>query len=275
MKNLNYLQPGLYPGLTFSEYRAYGRFGGSDAAYLATHSPAHWREHRKQPATQDMRFGTAAHVLLLEGRDAFEQQYIISPGFDRRTKAGKSDHLEFVSSHAGREILTPLEYKTLMEMNCAVQESIAGDILESCSDRELSLFWECAVTDTSCCGRLDFVGARTVGDLKTTSDASPDAFLRSVKQYGYHIQAGHYLDGLDTIRYNSNDPIRWLFIAIEKTAPYGVAVYELDDEMLNEGRRLAYIARHKYQEAEEYGYWKGKDAIVKLSKHGEMINLDL
>lgn len=265
MKNLNYLQPGLYPGLTFSEYRAYGRFGGSDAAYLATHSPAHWREYRKQPGTPAQKFGTAAHVLILEGTEAFEQRYIVHPGFDRRTNAGKAAHLEFVTAHAEYEILTQLEYNTLMEMNLSVRQSmIASDILESCAQREVSLFWHCQLSDVQCCGRLDFVGDGIVGDLKTTSDASPEAFQRSVLRYGYYIQAGHYIDGLAVFELLP----RFMFIAVEKDPPYAVGVYELDEDLLVDGIRQARIARRRYQEAEAEGYWANHDGIVMLTKNG-------
>lgn len=266
MKNMNHLQPGLYPGLSFEEYHAYGRFGGSDAAYLATHSPAHWRAQRRQVATPAMQLGTAAHCLLLEGREEFEKRYIVKPGFDRRTKNGKESHLEFVAAHAGKTILTPAEYNTIVEMQSAMHQSnTAMDILEECWQRELSVFWTCSRSDVACCGRFDFAGVRIVGDLKTTSDASPAGFLNSVKRFNYHVQAGHYLDGIEEC---DTYPEAFYFIAIETSPPYGIGIYELDEAMLNEGRRLAITARMKLMEAEQYGYWGYKDAVVKLSFKG-------
>lgn len=272
MKNLNYLQPGLYPGLTFDQYRAYGRFGGTDAAYLATHTPAHWQARKKQPASPAMMFGTAAHCLLLEGREAFEQQFIVSPGFDRRTKNGKSDHFEFVSAHAGKEILSPLEYNSLMEMQYAFLQSKTVERIMEGLLKETSLFWNCPISDVECCGRFDAIGGGIAVDLKTTQDASPDGFLRAVKQYGYHIQAGHYLDGLDEIGYDWEE---FYFIAIETNPPYGLAVYQLDDEMINAGRRLAIQARHKFMEAEEYGYCGYMDSVVQLSFNGVVENNEI
>ena len=37
-----------------------------------------------------------------------------------------------------------------------------------------------------------------------------------------------------------------IFIAVEKTAPYGVGVYILDEDAINEGRRLIRQAMPKY-----------------------------
>jgi exodeoxyribonuclease VIII len=58
-------------------------------------------------------------------------------------------------------------------------------------------------------------------DLKTTTDASPKGFAKSVAQWRYHIQQNHYLAGTFAERF--------VFIAVEKTYPYAVGVYELDE----------------------------------------------
>ena len=67
-------------------------------------------------------------------------------------------------------------------------------------------------------------------DLKTTTDASPKGFAKSVASFRYHVQAAHYLAaGLFD---------KFIFIAVEKEAPYAVACYELDADALTEGQRL-------------------------------------
>jgi exodeoxyribonuclease VIII len=70
-----------------------------------------------------------------------------------------------------------------------------------------------------------------VVDLKTTTDASPAGFAKSVATFRYHVQASHYLAGLHGAE-------RFVFIAVEKTAPYAVAVYELDAAALAAGEQL-------------------------------------
>jgi hypothetical protein len=69
-----------------------------------------------------------------------------------------------------------------------------------------------------------------VVDLKTTTDAGP-GFARSVATFRYHVQASHYLAGLHGAE-------RFVFLTVEKTAPYAVAVYELDAAALAAGDEL-------------------------------------
>ena len=73
-----------------------------------------------------------------------------------------------------------------------------------------------------------------VVDLKTTQDASPKGFQKSIGQFGYHIQAAFYLRTLQNLGFDSYD---FIFIAIEKTAPFCVGVYRASMEMLEEGNK--------------------------------------
>lgn len=78
-------------------------------------------------------------------------------------------------------------------------------------------------------------------DLKTTADASPEAFARSVAKYRYHVQAAYYLDGcrkaIKQAGINGVKPPKaFVFIAVEKTPPYNVGVYRLNSEAEELGR---------------------------------------
>ena len=73
-----------------------------------------------------------------------------------------------------------------------------------------------------------------VVDLKTTQDASPKGFQKSIANFGYHIQAAFYLRVLQSLGLDSYD---FKFIAIEKTAPFCVGVYRASTEMLEEGNK--------------------------------------
>jgi exodeoxyribonuclease VIII len=66
-------------------------------------------------------------------------------------------------------------------------------------------------------------------DLKTTDDASPSAFAYSVKKYRYHVQAAMYCDAVGPCE-------GFILIAIEKTPPYMVAVYYLNEADIQHGR---------------------------------------
>jgi hypothetical protein len=87
-------------------------------------------------------------------------------------------------------------------------------------------------------------------DLKTTTDASPAAFARSVATFRYHVQASHYLSGLHGAE-------RFVFIAVEKTAPYAVAVYELDAAAMAAGDELRQRDMRMIADCRATGEWPG------------------
>jgi exodeoxyribonuclease VIII len=78
---------------------------------------------------------------------------------------------------------------------------------------------------------------KIVVDLKTTDDASPRGFAKSISQWRYWVQAGFYvnvLEGATGIR-----PEQFIFCCVEKKAPYAVSVLAADQEMIEQGWRQA------------------------------------
>jgi len=101
-------------------------------------------------------------------------------------------------------------------------------------------------------GRLDIVatdshGATTIADIKTTEDASPEAFSKTIAQYGYAQQAAHYLDLLGATHF--------VFIAVEKTAPYAVGVYCLDPASVAMGRERNLRNLDLLESCQSSGHW--------------------
>lgn len=76
-------------------------------------------------------------------------------------------------------------------------------------------------------------GSVTVADLKSTQDARPVPFQRSATKYGYGISAAFYCMVLEAIGFEVD---RFIWIAAEKSAPYGVALYEASDITLIDGQ---------------------------------------
>jgi len=147
----------------------------------------------------------------------------------RNTKAGKEQAERMAA--AGIEAVTASD---MMAANCmadSVHRHPAAAVLLAQGKAEQSFWWDDASTGLRCKCRPDWCSGSTVVDLKTTTDASPAAFARSVATFRYHVQASHYLAGLHGAE-------RFVFIAVEKTAPYAVAVYELDAAAMAAGDEL-------------------------------------
>ena len=96
---------------------------------------------------------------------------------------------------------------------------------------ELSYFWDDLGTIKGKC-RPDWLSddGEIVVDVKTTTDASPRGFQKSISNWGYHLQLGWYMRGLQKLGFDTYD---FIFIAIEKTPPFSVGVYRADRDMIN------------------------------------------
>jgi exodeoxyribonuclease VIII len=89
-----------------------------------------------------------------------------------------------------------------------------------------------------CKSRADYWvrGKRLVVDAKTTLDASPEAFAKSVYNYRYHVQDALYRAGFAA---NGERIDHFALLAVEKEPPYAVAVYTLDAEAVSKGHFAA------------------------------------
>ena len=204
-------------------------------------SPAHFQawlaEDREQ--TPAMRIGTLTHLAVLEP-DSFDEKTVIAPLVDKRTKDGKSIWEQFKAQHDGKDIITLDEHNQIVAMRDSVRKHQAAGKLLAKGGSEISVFAVCPKTKVMCKGRFDWLDGNTVVDLKTTEDASPEGFAKSIANYRYHIQAAHYiaLAGLVGIK-----DATFKMIAVEKAAPYAVAVYELGaaDLILAESDRITLL----------------------------------
>ena len=94
--------------------------------------------------------------------------------------------------------------------------------------KEVAMVWEDSLSSVRCKGKVDILNGNTIVDIKTTQDASFEAFRRSAYKYGYNRQAAFYLDGFGAKEF--------VFIVIEKKAPYNIGVYHCSDDFIESGR---------------------------------------
>ena len=177
--------------------------------------------------TKAMADGTAVHAFFLE-RDKFDTDFVIKPADMRlNTKAGK----EWALEHQSKIIIDSELGNNLFEMEKSFMDSPAKLIHDIKGQTELSYFWDDLGTIKGKC-RPDWISddGSIVVDIKTTTDASPRGFQKSISTWGYHLQLGWYLRGLRKLGLPAE---QFIFIAIEKTAPFCVGVYRADQEMIN------------------------------------------
>jgi exodeoxyribonuclease VIII len=219
-------------------------------------SPAHYQHNLNNPmeATPAMQFGTLFHKMNLEP-DTFSLRVAVAPVCDRRNKAGKEAWEAFVNSSIGKFQVTESDYNLAKEMTESIsQYSKATELLSCDGMNEKAIFSHDIDTGLLKRGKLDrIIEGVGIVDLKTTTDASP-SFIKSVINKDYHMQAAYYLD---LCKEQDIEAPSFFFLAVEKTAPYGVGVYELDPDLIDIGRRKYKELLYKLAECKERNKWSG------------------
>ena len=198
-------------------------------------SPAHLKEYLDHggESTKAMEFGSLFHTYVLEP-ETFHKKYERKPDLDLRTKQGKELFAEFEKINQGKKFISGDDLATIK----AMRESIlchreASRLVKANGKNELSIFSE--IFGVKVKARFDkLIDDKIIVDLKTTEDASIIEFGKSVWNYRYHVQAAFYQDVAESVGLKIE---KFYFVAIEKKAPYCVAVYEIDEDAVNIGRR--------------------------------------
>lgn len=243
-------------GLTNAEYHALTSVSKSGLD-LIRKAPAIFRHRRDNPTppTPAMRLGTLTHTAILEPDRMSE--LIVAPVVDRRTTAGKAAWAAFEIESEGREIVTEDELANLDGIRSAVwAHPAAGKALAMLREVETSIFWTDRETGVDCRCRPD--GILTNGlivDVKTTKDARPDEFAKSIANYRYHVQAAFYGDGY--LEGFGEPPKGFMFIAVETEPPYLVACYVASEAMKLRGRADYQADLATYARCMESGEWPG------------------
>lgn len=223
------MKPGIY-NIPFKEYLTLDRISNSYLKRLSV-TPANAKQEQK--TTPAMAFGTACHTYVLEP-GKFTDQIAVSPKIDRRPKAGKELYAEFLIESKGKAVISEDEFEAVKSMGGAIKAHPMASKLLSEGVAEQSILWNDLQTELQCKARCDWIAEDgIIVDLKTTKNASEYGFLQEIVRYRYYQQAAFYLTGLEKVTEKACD--RFIFIAVEKTAPFRVECYELSEGFIEAG----------------------------------------
>lgn len=229
---------------------------------LVAKSPLHyWSKYldpNREPEspTPALILGSAFHSIVLEPHK-FNTEFAVAPKVDRKTSAGKQIWSDFEELNSHKTLLTSDQYDTIQRMRDSVRNHPAVDALLSTGVAEQTLHWTDQATGVPCKARPDWMTARgIIVDLKSTEDASIEAFSRSSYSYRYHVQSAFYLDGLSA---QNDGPAfdTFVFVAVEKSPPFAVAVYVADEQFVTHGRETYMCNLEMYKRCVEKGDWHG------------------
>ncbi|GGW99131.1 PD-(D/E)XK nuclease-like domain-containing protein [Streptomyces chartreusis] len=226
-------------------------------ALLAPGCPAQFKYDRDNPAPPKREFdlGHAVHAAVLgEGCDIVE-----ITGFSDYKKAD-ARILRDAAYAAGKVPLLPKEKLQVDAMAKAVREHRdAGPLLApGMGIPERSIYWTDPATGVRCRARPDWLIIRpevtVIVDLKTTTDANPEACSKAIESYSYHQQGALYIDGVQAAGL-APEGARFFYAFQSKKAPYLITVRELADQDQDIGRARNERALRIYAECEQTGIW--------------------
>ena len=262
--------PGIYTDIGEDDYFNMDAVNASLLKSLHQYTPAHAREYHVAPRdpTPAMVLGSAAHAVMLQP-ELFEEQYACGltdkdgRKLPRRSADQKAQHAAHQVANEGKVILDADDFHAIFEWRDRVlRHPLAADLLEAAVAREVTAVWTDEETGLPCKARIDALTSlegrvTVVADLKTTQDASPHGFARSAARFNYHIQAAHYLAGLNALEERERI---FLLIAVEKDPPYAVAVHELSPDSLQSGAAICRRGLRRWHTSLENDHYPGYSA---------------
>lgn len=239
-------------------------------------SPAHFMESLRNPPEQTdaMALGSLVHKAILEPSE-FMKNCLVVPQFEGPTKDGRMSSRSAAAKEAKQQwyaelkpdqmVITGEEFVQIKGMLDSVYaHPSAGQLLQK-THNELSFFWHDIESGADCRCRPDALReGHIIIDLKTTHDASPKAFQRSLAQFRYHVQAAFYLEGLSQVTSQNYDT--FVLVAVETKPPYAVAVYVLDSATIEAGQFQYKKDLRKYANCMREGKWPAySDEIMPMN----------
>lgn len=236
--------------LSNEDYHARPEISSSDVKAVASKSLAHWKGKVWKDSSA-FALGSAVHALVLEP----EKNLVIRGPEDRRGNKWKVDKL--AADIDGKILLTEGDYDLAQAIASPLinHEVVKGFISQPDFVAEGSFFATDPVTNVKIKCRPDgFVpSSGVVFDIKTTRDASPDGFPREIRSYNYDLQAAFYLRCLRAAGYDANT---FIFVCVEKEAPYAVCLHTLTDRYLEAADLRVTETLEKIHRAEAAGVFQ-------------------
>lgn len=223
---------------------------------------------------ETLNIGSAIHKWILE-RDQFREDFLIGINAARRSKDDKQLWADWYTSkgadgekvidrpaadwnteferQTGKHMVTP---DTLREIT-AMAESVASNEtaveLLTGGESEISMYWRNEATGLDLRIRPDYLSQSFISDLKSAADVSDYMITRAIKNFGYHLSQAMYQDGVKQV---TGEWLPFLFIFVEKEAPYICRVIALDDTAASAGWDLYQQNMLKLKQCLDTGIWE-------------------
>ena len=216
-----------------------------------------------QPYAPDssLKKGTYVHEWAEQGDEAWWARVVIIPDdalgvSGRRTK--KTD--EWIASQRPDAILLKQDEADAYrrQFDAIRANPIFGELTSDTVLRECSIRWVDAGTGLQLKCRPDAVTQDLLWDIKTTREQNPlQTFWKSVFQYGYDIQAVHYLEGAWAADLKAT---QFVFLVTSTVPPYLCHAVTLPQRVLDKARRRRQACINDLHARLTFDHWLPEDS---------------
>lgn len=251
----------IHHGMSAEDYHAQEALSASGSGkILPPNTPAHYRASRDEPdeETKAKAKGTAGHAAILQPEE-FKSLYVCGPSGNKTLKPVKDAWKKCREDNPGKIIIRGEEWADLMCIREAVwNHPIASKLLGCDGDCEASFFWTEAVGDLPCPmkARIDYLATplNAIVDVKLLrpGDVCPEEFPSVMYKRGYHRQGAMYRRATQAHGLNYDT---YAFVVVENEPPFGVMVYELDEDAMRLGWFEMERAMEIYAQCLKAGEW--------------------
>jgi len=232
--------------------------------YLSSHQLADFRKspllyHRKKQGLFEVDerpaylIGRAAHTLILEGNERFQEEFAIGGPINPKTGniygASTKAFAEWAEKQ-GKPVLTDSQHALIVKLAEGVHaHELARELLSAGLPERVVRTTYC---ELPCQIRMDWMDPQRglFADLKTCDDLT--YFEADARRYGYVNQLAFYRSVLAEVL---GERLPVFLIAVEKREPYRCGVWEVSNESLGIAERDNEQAIERLRECECTGNW--------------------
>ena len=224
-------------------------------------SPAHYRWNQlnrdMDVDNKNFTFGSYVHAAILEP-DTLDRDFIV---VDMKTRHNKEYYAAAaIAKKSGKSVILSAEKRDAEY----IVENINGDsyIMELLSDAYAEVSAAAKIGDVWIKARMDayLPERRIMIDIKTTGE-SIYWFGHNIKRWGYDLSAPFYMDCVNTAALELGDESHgadtYLFLVIEKAAPFGAKIFKMSDNYLAVGRTKYMAAIPEFKKCLDSGVYPG------------------
>jgi exodeoxyribonuclease VIII len=261
------MEPGIY-SMSAAEYHS---SPGVSKSMLDRLHPTPLHFHSIKETTDPMEFGQCVHSLLLDR----EESYYVYPGMyesDGIIKKWNNNAnvcRTWVSEHSDKPILTRDEAVMVHAMADSIHSHpFAGPALRGARveqsmfaiEPETEQLVRCRVDAIPVLGRIS--GMKPLLDVKTVVAADERSFNKVLFKRRLHVQGAAYIKIANLL---GLDVDSFIFIVVEKSPPYAVAIYDLSPDDIRQGNREYMRDLRTYKQCIATGNWPGYQTTPRMT----------